>query len=774
MITCIAILMLSLLVTKNSFNAQGKVLETCDLKLERWREFYCGQQVVDSIDQIPKFDDFDDQSTIIVSYVDESILNYAQYSLSITNLYAKLHQYHHLILTPSVIVPGMPSRPSGDLNSDAEDVRWVKVWIMLNLLNDSMYRHVRHFIWMDSDIIILDLFHEFIATDGKNFLGDQDNRAEHYDLILSSEHHAETGIANTGFFIVKNSNFSRLFFHLWYHYIDHNVGHDQIGFDLLYKRFNDIWKLFIVKELQNDKGKLLHGDMPQLMEHVKILPTNAMNSIPPAFSTIRSSDAVLHLMGEDAGYRSLVFNHASRCICNRLQQFLSANRGADMSSVICNTSLNTPDATAFLRAVVNQSQYCENDFCGAGVKQYGLSRSKMSSMMVEYTFGVINSQLFPATKKSFYLLQNSDNESAANSNFREILHYISKTRELLLSQGKALWNLMDGNGSPSARIKRLSCWRLDVLHHISNLLEQVVDGDTDYLLFKISTQNSMEAFNLAALMLNDFIQEVEVYSKIIATNLDLSCSNSFMDSVGSKERITLDCYRRIEYYLRKVLDMVHPQQKHLILEMLGMNYLNNAMYLFAERQMQCNNSDKRNNDHVTGTCNVSSWLSLYELSIETYESIPNDKGNLFQLTMVHHHTAQSLCQCMDSIDFDEEKKLLVRLMRYHFDQGIVSLAALLHAEQQIKEDHYKLAMMISAALDCQTSFISRYDANANWTNWIMIWNRLAGYFYWDEDFMDFLKQNQPNLLQGKYKLMDKNITNLGSSKFFRKKKRLRV
>ena len=56
-----------------------------------------------------------------------------------------------------------------------------------------------------------------------------------HDIIISSEWHAETGVANTGCFIIKHSTWSYNFLLKWWNNYDHSINHDQIFFDVLYK-----------------------------------------------------------------------------------------------------------------------------------------------------------------------------------------------------------------------------------------------------------------------------------------------------------------------------------------------------------------------------------------------------------------------------------------------------------------------------------------------------------------------------------------------------------
>ena len=104
------------------------------------------------------------------------------------------------------------------------------------------------------------------------------------DIIISAERHAETGVANTGCFIMKNSAWSRNFVHEWWTKFDRSVAHDQIFFDKLYK-----------------------SKLPNIKKHVTILEVDEMNSTPPPILWQKDDNKVLHLMGQPTGIRLEAF-----------------------------------------------------------------------------------------------------------------------------------------------------------------------------------------------------------------------------------------------------------------------------------------------------------------------------------------------------------------------------------------------------------------------------------------------------------------------------------
>eukprot|EP01033_Poteriospumella_lacustris_P016079 gene16079-11503_t len=123
-----------------------------------------------------------------------------------------------------------------------------------------------------------------------------------HDILISSEYHAETGIANTGSIILKNSEWSRHFLRRWWGE-DHRRGHDQILFNVLYQSLATTTTA-----------------LEDLQSHIKLLPIRALNSLPPAYLTFSRDDSVLHLMGERGDYRRAVFRAAEAAISRRLTE----------------------------------------------------------------------------------------------------------------------------------------------------------------------------------------------------------------------------------------------------------------------------------------------------------------------------------------------------------------------------------------------------------------------------------------------------------------------
>jgi hypothetical protein len=141
--------------------------------------------------------------------------------------------------------------------------------------------------WMDADLIITDMgysMEDIIRTHAH----DDDTH-----IIISSERHAATGVANTGCFLIRNSQWSRDFLAHWWENYDRTEAHDQIMFDRLYK-----------------------ASLPGVKNHVTILPEFALNSVPPPSLHQEADHRLLHLMGNADELRARIFRIGLSSLCS--------------------------------------------------------------------------------------------------------------------------------------------------------------------------------------------------------------------------------------------------------------------------------------------------------------------------------------------------------------------------------------------------------------------------------------------------------------------------
>ena len=147
----------------------------------------------------------------ITTYYDENIEDYAAYSLAINAAYVSERGYGFVIHSPQT-----------QSNFEPRDARWNRV----RILSGMMALNYDYLVWIDADLAV---------TDWSLSLEDLISLHPKSDIIISAEHHAETGVANTGSIIVKNSKWARSFLERWWDSYDRSLNHDQIFFDRLYK-----------------------------------------------------------------------------------------------------------------------------------------------------------------------------------------------------------------------------------------------------------------------------------------------------------------------------------------------------------------------------------------------------------------------------------------------------------------------------------------------------------------------------------------------------------
>jgi hypothetical protein len=249
----------------------------------------------------------------VFTYGDEAIDEYTSYVYEVNAAYFARFGYRWTVMKPNLQPPELATTSLPPLGKEA-DPRWEKVLLMLsslrltfvndNLLDNnsndwlqdvsnlnmfqtptlSLSSSSSYFVWMDADIMVVNFQSDFVR--------DWIEQYPTHDILISAEYHAETGVANTGCIIVKNTKWSLQFLEQWWAE-DHSRGHDQILFDVVYKK--------LISSL----------GISEVYRHIQILPYNALNSVPPAYLTFSKDDNVLHLMGERHDYRTRIFGNAS-------------------------------------------------------------------------------------------------------------------------------------------------------------------------------------------------------------------------------------------------------------------------------------------------------------------------------------------------------------------------------------------------------------------------------------------------------------------------------
>lgn len=230
----------------------------------------------------------------LVTYGSTSIWSYAAYAFGVNQAYAEHNGYLFHMANPATS------------NYEPNDLRWNKVKIVedcLRMWADS----IDYIVWLDADLVVLDMGMQL------DLIVQQQPQAE---VWISTEHAGSSSLSNTGFVIFRNSEFTKWFLDAWWTFGNRTVQSDQEAFDQLYRQF-------------------MHDD--GATKKIVILPTDALNSYPPAATRQKPSNQVLHMMGDHSPFRARAFRAALRDICRVVsgsqQQSQQIDTGGDTMHV---------------------------------------------------------------------------------------------------------------------------------------------------------------------------------------------------------------------------------------------------------------------------------------------------------------------------------------------------------------------------------------------------------------------------------------------------------
>lgn len=192
----------------------------------------------------------------IVTFATKDISTYFSYALAVNQAYAEHNGYVFKHFNEDTA------------NFDNNDVRWNKVKILSEAIDPDVGwgRDLDYIIWIDADVIMLDLSNrlEAIASDYPQA-----------QILLSAEHAGSSSLVNSGAVMIRNTEWARSFLKQWWDYGDRRLYSDQEQFDMLYK------------------AKLV----PSKQTHrIAVLPPDAINSDPPAMTQQRPNNQVVRIV----------------------------------------------------------------------------------------------------------------------------------------------------------------------------------------------------------------------------------------------------------------------------------------------------------------------------------------------------------------------------------------------------------------------------------------------------------------------------------------------
>ncbi len=224
---------------------------------------------------------------LFISYYTQNVRDHALYTYALNSLYAnRFGSTLHLL------------SPNSGHDFEKHDQRWNKVMIFekyleffLASLRSGEKRQEtipRYLVWLDADLAIvdhsLDLYRDVIS------------KYPDRDLLISKEINPINGIANSGCFIAKVSDWSLRFFQLWWRVRDRSEGMDQHVFDILFRK---------------DDHNL------GTQSHIQLLEVDAINSKFPGLINYEDNQPIFHLAGESNFIRSFIFRNAWLSICHQ-------------------------------------------------------------------------------------------------------------------------------------------------------------------------------------------------------------------------------------------------------------------------------------------------------------------------------------------------------------------------------------------------------------------------------------------------------------------------
>ena len=206
-------------------------------------------------------------------FASSNVWSYAAHTALVMSLYGQHKGYYYRILGPE----------TGD-DFSPDDRRWNKVMSTLRAFHPKKgwAKDFDALVYLDADLVVMDFS---LSIEGY-LISFPDA-----DLIMSSD---ALDVGNTGFLIIRNTDWIRSFFASWWLQKDTKYTFcDQHVLNKLYE---------------------------ENKERIQILKQSELNSVWPALEHLESEDKVLHLMGEISSYRTAVFRRASGVVCRDILQ----------------------------------------------------------------------------------------------------------------------------------------------------------------------------------------------------------------------------------------------------------------------------------------------------------------------------------------------------------------------------------------------------------------------------------------------------------------------
>jgi hypothetical protein len=222
--------------------------------------------------------DENNKKVTIAMFASNNTMSYAPFTILINSYYCNIKNYEFRLFTDE-------NTPF----SHHDDKRWNKIGIVMDAFSANGWgKDLEYLVVIDADLIVTD-FSLDIGTIASSYPNSH--------LLMSKD---AADIANSGFLIVKRSDWVFNFFSLWWE-----------------KRLTSSTDQFAFNELYHRLGE---------PDEIALLPPSEINSEYPVYKTFSPQSRVLHMFGEIDEIRTEVFRFASSELCRHVSAPTSSKK----------------------------------------------------------------------------------------------------------------------------------------------------------------------------------------------------------------------------------------------------------------------------------------------------------------------------------------------------------------------------------------------------------------------------------------------------------------
>lgn len=266
----------------------------------------------------------------IVTYYTDSILSYASFSMFTNYFWTRYANQVDMKYSYSFRIINESFAREMDL-IEPFDSRWNKIRILEYMLEVEA-RNASYVIWLDADLIVIDPSRLNMSSilklanqQSSNYFNPLAQEGPH--VLISRDMATAPFVANTGFIICRNSEWSKWFLRHWWDSFDRSKCCDQHALNWLYNGLDSgldsASNSLMNQQYQDLRSSTKHEEVDRwstkhtyIKQRIVILPANVLNSDFPAYKNQLPTDSVLHLAGNsNIVLRVPIFKYAMNVIC---------------------------------------------------------------------------------------------------------------------------------------------------------------------------------------------------------------------------------------------------------------------------------------------------------------------------------------------------------------------------------------------------------------------------------------------------------------------------